>query len=69
LAGDERDGVEPVGGERASDEPVLQQQHRPQAGHGGRVEPRAAGSSGIAAAVCRARLAGSPKMAAAIARA
>ena len=30
LPGDEHDGVEPVGGERAADEPVLQQQHRPQ---------------------------------------
>ena len=34
LAGDERDGVEPVGGERAAQQPVLQQQHRPQACRG-----------------------------------
>ena len=27
LAGDEPDGVEPVGGERTASEPVLQQQH------------------------------------------
>ena len=30
LAGDERDRVEPLGGERAAEESVLQQQHRPQ---------------------------------------
>ena len=42
---------------------------RSQAGHGGRVVAQGrAGSSGIAAAVCRARSTGSPKMAAAIAR-
>ena len=29
LAGDELDGVEPFGGERAADQAVLQQQHRP----------------------------------------
>ena len=31
LAGDQLDGVEPFGGERAADEPVFQQQHRLQA--------------------------------------
>ena len=34
LAGDELDGVEPFGGERAAEQPVLQQQHRPQACRG-----------------------------------
>ena len=34
LAGDELDRVEPFGGERAADQPVLQQQHRPQACRG-----------------------------------
>ena len=45
LAGDELDGVEPVGGERAADEAVLQQQHRPQgaAAEDGHREQRAAG--------------------------
>ena len=44
LAGDERDGVEPVGGERAAQQPVLQQQHRPQAtaAEDGHREQRAA---------------------------
>jgi hypothetical protein len=31
LAGDEPDGVEPFAGERATQQPVFQQQHRPQA--------------------------------------
>ena len=44
LPGDERDGVEPVGGERAAQEPVFQQQHRPQAApaENGHREQRAA---------------------------
>ena len=44
CAGDEPDGVEPFGGERAADEAVLQQQHRPQraAAEDGHGQQRAA---------------------------
>jgi hypothetical protein len=48
LAGDELDRVEPLGGERPADEPILQQQHRPQgsAAEDGQGQQRAAGEAG-----------------------
>ena len=53
LAGDEGDRVESVGGERGADEPVFQQQHRPQraAAEDGHGQQRAAvevGEVGVA---------------------
>jgi hypothetical protein len=56
LACDERDRVEPVGAERAAQQPVLQQQHRPRATptEDGYREQRAAGQVG------EVRVAGEP---------
>jgi hypothetical protein len=53
LAGDEGDRVEAVGGERGADEPVLQQQHRPQVaaaedGHGQQGTAGEVGEVGVA---------------------